>query len=432
MNAARALVRIAALVTGLAASAGAQPDAETSFEFDLLIDGGHVLDPKSGLDRVMDIGIKDTVIAAVADDIDPSRAERVIDAGGLFVTPGLIDLHVHAFWGKEPGYSRRGDDWWSYRNSYGGVRPDAFAPRAGVTTVVDAGSSGWRDFPIFLDEVVNRSTTRVLAFLNIVGAGMNGSPAEQDLTDMDARLTAQMAARFPGVVVGVKLAHFRGHDWEPTRRAVGAGEQAGVPVMVDFGGADPPLPLAQLLLDELRPGDILTHCFARTGGRESVVDSSGIVPPWALEARDRGIVFDVGHGGGSFRFNVAVPAVAQGLKPTTISSDLHAGSMNRGMKDMANLLSKSLALGLSWPEVVEAATWRPAQVIDRQDLGHLSAGAVADVAVFRIEEGDFGYVDVRRRSLRGTQRVRAELTIRAGSVAWDLNGLAATPWDETP
>jgi dihydroorotase len=238
-----------------------------------------------------------------------------------------------------------------------------------------------------------------------------------------------MVRSFPGLLVGVKLAHFRGPDWEPTRRAVAAGGQAEVPVMIDFGGSDPVLPLAQLLLEELRPGDILTHCYANVGSRESVVDSTGALIPGALEAQERGIIFDIGHGGGSFRFDVAMPAIAQGLRPTTISSDLHVGSMNSGMKDMANLLSKCLAMGLSWPEAVAASTWKPAQVIGRDDLGHLSEGAVADVALFRIEAGDYGFVDVRRKRLGGKQRVVAEMTIRGGWVAWDLNGLAATPWD---
>lgn len=405
---------------------------EVVFDFDLLIDNGHVIDPKSGIDRMMDIAIKDTVIAKIAARIDPARAERTIDASGLFVTPGLIDMHVHVFWGKERDYmhSRRNDTWGSYSNSYFSVPPDSHAPRAGVTTVVDAGSSGWRSFPTFYEEVVKRSRTRVLAFLNIVGAGMNGSPAEQDLTDMDARLTAQMAQSFANVIVGIKLAHFRGPDWEPTRRAVAAGKQAEMPVMVDFGGSKPPLPLRQLLLDELRPGDILTHCYANVGSRESIIDSAGMLLPAALKAQQRGIVFDIGHGGGSFRFDVALPAIAQGLRPTTISSDLHTSSMLGGMKDMANLLSKSLALGLSWPETVTASTWKPAQVIGREDLGHLSEGAVADIAVFRIEEGDYGFVDVRNRRLKGTKRVIAELTVRQGRIIWDLNGLAAIPWDE--
>ena len=305
------------------------------------------------------------------------------------------------------------------------MRPDDHAPRAGVTTVVDAGSSGWRNFPTFYDRVIKGSRTRVLAFLNIVGGGMNGGPAEQDLTDMDGRLTGQMAGRFDAIV-GVKLAHFTGPDWEPTRRAVAAGEAAQVPVMVDFGGSSPPLALKQLFLKELRPGDIFTHCYAGVGSRESIVDlETGELRDVATKARKRGILFDVGHGGGSFRFDVAMPALRAGFVPNTISTDLHIGSMNSSMKDQTNVMSKFLAMGMSWADVVAASTWAPAQAIQREDLGNLSIGAVADIAVFSLQEGDFGFVDVKHQRLGGNQKVVAELTMRGGRVLWDLNGLTA-------
>ncbi|SMO81206.1 amidohydrolase family protein, partial [Fodinibius sediminis] len=302
-------------------------------------------------------------------------------------------------------------------------------------TVVDVGGAGWRNFSHFKKQVIDRSKTRVLAFLNIIGSGMKGVvPVEQNVNDMDPKMTALVAEQNPEVV-GVKIAHYHGHEWEPYRRAVEAGEKAEIPVMVDFGGASPPLPLEKLLLDVLRPGDIYTHMYGGGGtvhgGRQAVVDDAGQLREGMLEAQDRGIIFDVGHGGGSFFYPVAIPAFEQGLKPNTISTDLHTGSMNDGMKNMLNVVSKMMDMGMSLPEVIRASTWKPAQVIQREELGHLSEGAVADVAVFGMREGAFGFLDSRENLKPGaTRKLETELTIRDGEVVYDLNGLAATKWDE--
>jgi dihydroorotase len=298
--------------------------------------------------------------------------------------------------------------------------------------VADAGGAGWKNFQLFKDQVIDRSGTRVLAFINIVGDGMRGVvPFEQDLNDMDAKMTAMVAKQFPEIV-GVKIAHYRGHDWEPYRRAVEAGNQAGIPVMVDLGGADPALPLKTLFFDVLRPGDILTHMYGRDhsghGPKESALDNQGTVWPHWIEAQKKGLIFDVGHGGGSFFYNVAAPATKQGLWPNTISTDLHTGSMNAGMKDMLNVVSKMMNLGMSLYDVVEASTWKPAQVIKREDLGHLSEGAEADLAIFSLHQGEYGFLDSAGESDKGSQKLDTELTLRAGRVVWDLNGLAGKPW----
>ena len=388
-------------------------------ELDLLIKGGHVIDPKNNIDDVMDVGIADGKIAEVAEEIADSLAETVVDASGLYVTPGLIDLHVHAFHGTEP------DSYIS--NSFTSVPPDAFTFRSGVTTAVDVGSAGWRNLRTFIEQTVENSDTRVLAFLNIVGAGMKGGMIEQNLTDMDAKLTAMAAQQYPDVVVGVKLAHYSGPDWTPTDRAVEAGEQAGIPVMVDFGGAEPALSLKDLFFEHLRPGDIFTHAYAAVDGRESIVADSTL-RPFVKDAQERGIVFDVGHGGGSFFYSVAVPATEAGFWPNTISTDLHTGSMNAGMKSMANVMSKFLNLGMSLQDVIRASTWTPAQVIGREELGNLDVGAEADVAVLRLREGDFGFWDVRGYRMPGDRKLEAELTLRAGRVVWDLNGISKTDW----
>lgn len=393
-------------------------------QLDLLLKGGHVLDPKNGINEVMDVGIADGVIAEVASSISESRAERVIDLDGLYVTPGLIDIHSHHYYGTEP------DRYLS--NSFTALPPDGFTFRVGLTTVVDVGGAGWRNFRHFKDQVIDRSRTRVLSFLNIVGDGMSGVvPNEQNLNDMDPKMTALVASQYPEVV-GIKLAHYHGHDWEPYRRAKEAANQAGVPLMVDFGGAEPPLPLETLFFDIFEPGDILTHAYRGTNEtRQPVVDENGNLRPRVLEAQqERGIILDVGHGGGSFLFDNAIPATRQGLWPSTISTDLHTGSMNAGMKDMLNLMSKFLSLGMPLEDVFHASTWKPAQVIQREDLGHLSEGAVADVAVFRLHEGEFGYVDAVGKQIDGNWKLEADMTLKDGRVMWDLNGRAATPWEE--
>ncbi len=385
--------------------------------YDLLIKGGHLIDPKNDINGPMDVAIADGNIAAVAPSIDESDANRTVDAAGLYVVPGLIDIHAHVFWGTEP------DAYLS--NSFAALPPDGFTLRAGVTTVVDAGGAGWRNYGLFHEQTVRQSKTRVLAFINIVGAGMKGGAREQDLDDMDPERTASEALQFPGEVIGIKLAHFEGPDWEPVRRSVEAGRQAGLPVMIDFGRSEPPLPLCDLMTDYLRPGDIFTHCYADVDRREAIVDESGALRACMRDAWERNIIFDVGHGGGSFTWAQAEAATRQGLWPQTISTDLHTGSMNGAMKSMTEVMSKMLVLGMDPDEVIRASTWRPAQVIGRDDLGHLSVGAVADVAVLGIREGDYGYMDTRGARRSGTRRLETEVTLRAGEVVWDLNGLAA-------
>ncbi|MEM7367260.1 MAG: amidohydrolase/deacetylase family metallohydrolase [Bacteroidota bacterium] len=389
-------------------------------QIDILLKGGHVMDPKNGIDAPMDVAIKDNKIQEVAADIPASNAVQVVDVSGMYVMPGLIDIHTHNFWGTE-------DDKY-LRNSYTALPPDGFGFRAGVTTMVDAGSSGWKNFSQFKEQTIDQSKTRVLCFLNIVGEGMAGGALEQNLGDMDAKLTAMVAKENAEHIVGIKLAHYYGPEWIPTERAVEAGEQANIPVMIDFGGYDPELSIETLFLEKLRPGDIFTHCYAHVDRRIPIVDEAGKVRPFVFKAQERGIIFDVGHGGGSFLFEQAVPAIEQGLKPNSISTDLHTGSMNSAMKDMVNVMSKLLNIGLSLSEVVERSTWNPASIIQRTELGHLSPGAGADVAVLRMEEGVFGFIDVQGWKVEGDKRLICELTIRDGKVVWDLNGISRPSW----
>jgi dihydroorotase len=294
---------------------------------------------------------------------------------------------------------------------------------------VDAGSSGWRNFPDFKDRVIDRSRTRVLALLNIVGSGMGGGTVEQNLEDMEAKPTAEMAMKYRDTVVGVKCAHYSGPEWKPVETAVEAGTMANVPVMIDFGNFRSERPFQELVTKKLRPGDIYTHMYL---GAVPMLDDHSRLMPYLFEARKRGVIFDVGHGGGSFLWRQAVPAIQQGFIPDSISTDLHIGSMNAGMKDMLNVMSKFLIMGMSLDEVVLRSTWHPAREIKREEFGNLSVGAPADVAVLRLLKGDFGYVDVYGARKKGTQKLLAEMTVHDGLVVWDLNGISRQDWDKLP
>ncbi|MFC7584317.1 amidohydrolase/deacetylase family metallohydrolase [Nonomuraea antimicrobica] len=406
--------RFSLLVGVSAAAAGTTPAAREP-QYDLLIRRGHVIDPKNGTDALRDVAVKDGKIAKVAERIDAREAERTVDASGKYVTPGLIDLHAHLFTGPEGAYA----------DGFQSVAPDGFTFRSGVTTAVDTGSAGASNFAQFKKNVIDRSKTRVLAFLNIVGKGMAGGDFEQDLNDMQAGPAAEVALQYPEIVVGIKTAHYEGPEWDAVERSVEAGEKADIPVMVDFGANRPERPLAQLLTEKLRPGDIYSHAYS---GNRGELGADGKLNPGLHAGRERGVLFDVGHGGGSFAWEVAVPAMKERFQPDTISTDLHITSMNGGMKDMANVMSKFLALGMPLKDVVAASTWRPAQAIGHEELGHLSVGAPADLSVFTLEKGRFGFVDSFGFRIDGKQKLLCELTVRGGEVVWDLNGRAAQVW----
>ncbi len=393
--------------------------------YTIVIKNGHVIDPKNNINGVMDIAISDGKIVQVGSTIDAKGAIQVVDAKGLYVTPGLIDMHTHVFFGTNLDQT--------YSNGPNALPPDAFTFRNGVTTIVDAGCSGWRDFETFKKQTIDLSQTRVLALLNIVGSGMRGGTYEQNIADMDAKQTAEMAKKYPEQVVGVKLAHFNGYDWTPTDRAVEAGKLARVPVMIDFGGSTPTLSIEELFLKHLRPGDIYTHCFGQLKTREPILDvTTSKVKPFVWEAQKKGIIFDVGYGGISFAFSQAIPAIKSGFFPNTISTDIHTGSMNNAMKDMLNVMSKFMAMGMDLPSVIKASTWSPAQAIRRPELGSLSVGSVADVAILNLHDGKFqvrdtgvfGFFDYTGYKIEGKQKLECEMTVRKGRIVYDLNGIA--------
>lgn len=390
-------------------------------KYSLVIKGGHVIDPKNNINQVMDLAVADGRIAAVAKNIDTKLAEKVINASGLFVTPGLIDIHTHVFAGTDDR---------SLSDGSSALPPDGFTFRAGVTTVVDCGGAGWRSFDAFKRNIIDRSQTRVLSFLNIVGAGMKGEATfEQNIEDMDPKKADSTARLFHDHIVGFKLAHFRAADWTPVERVLEAGKRSQKPVIVDFGGdnSHPPLSIETLFTKYFRPGDIYTHAFTELARRDPIVDlQTRQLKPFVIPAQKRGIIFDVGFGGGSFDFRQALPALKAGFFPNTLGTDLHTGSMNGAMKDQLNVLSLFMAMGMDLPSVVKASTWASAQAIKRTELGHLSVGAEADVAILGLRKGKFGFRDIAGNRHAGSQKLECEATVKGGRVVYDLNAIVET------
>ncbi|NIJ55318.1 amidohydrolase/deacetylase family metallohydrolase [Dyadobacter arcticus] len=380
--------------------------------YEILIRGGHVIDPGNQVDKVLDILIDKGKIIKIASSI-PDSASKIIDAKDLYITPGFIDTHTHVFVGPEAGL---------FANGVNSVSPDDFTFRAGVTTVVDAGTSGWRNFPLFQKQVIDQSKTRILAFLNISGEGMTGAAREQNLEDMNADSTAALILKYPENIVGVKIGHYNGKDWKPFDRAIIAASKSKKPLFVECHLPEYPL---EYQLAKMRPGDMITHSFENIKERMPIIGDDGKVRLFVLEAKKRGILFDLGHGGAGFWFDQAMPAVRQGFYPNSFGTDLHRFSMNSGMKDMANVMSKFMALGLSLEQVVQIATWNPAKAIGHEELGNLKVGGAADLAIFRVREGEFGFTDSGGNSITGTKKLEVEMTIRDGKIVWDLNGLGA-------
>jgi dihydroorotase len=385
-------------------------------EIDLLLKGGRVIDPKNQFDSKMDVAVKDGKIFLVAADIPSSNAKKVLDVSGLLVSPGLINIHTHVYAGSKPGFA----------DGQSSQLPDAFAPRSGITTVVDAGTTGWRTFPDFKAKVVDASLTRVLAFINIFETGFSsGSAIEPDLNTLDVQMTVDAIKKYPDFIVGTRIGHYKGKSWIPFEKASEAARIAEKPLFVECHMPEYSL---EDQLKRMRTGDIITHSFENVTERMPIVDEQGKLRPFVLEAQKNGVLFDVGHGGVGFWFDQAIPALKQGLLPNSFGTDEHRTSMNAGMKNMLNVMSKYLTIGMTIPEIIATGSWKPAKSIKREDLGNLSVGSVADIAVLSILNGQYGFVDSGGNRIAGDRKFEAELTIRAGRIIWDLNGLAATPY----
>lgn len=388
--------------------------------YSLLIRGGRVLDPAKGIDKVADIGIQDGRVADIGPDLKAGPGTTVIDAKNCLVTAGLVDIHTHLF------ASALVPDAWAGDNS---IYPDGFSFRTGVTTMVDAGSAGAKNFAQFRSSVIDRAKTRVFSFVNIASHGMISDALEQESSVFDAKRTAAMAKEHSDIVVGIKSAHYWKPDWLSVDSALEAGEESSLPIMVDFGYFRKERPYWELVGEKLRPGDFSTHCFR---GPVPVIDEAGYVYDYLFKARERGVLFDLGHGAGSFLFRNAVPALAQGFPPDTISTDLHVLSMNMHLMDMPTTISKLLAAGMGLSEAIERSTSVPAKLISHPELGTLAKGAPADIAVWTLMEGDFGFTDSVNGMLRGKLRLSCELTTLAGEIVWDWNGRAGLDYKNLP
>ena len=389
--------------------------------------GGWVIDPASEQDGVADVLIENGTILGVGQNLGLPDGATVVDVSGLIVTPGLIDMHAHCFE--------------THSRSKLSLNPIVNTFDSGVTTIVDAGTAGSRDFPDFKLDIIDTAKIRILSFVNIVGQGMGagglGGAWEHDAVEMRPKLAAAVAEEYSDVVVGIKTAHYwamRPFDaehlpWTAVDAAVEAGNLSGLPVMVDFFPMLPERPYPDLLLKKLRAGDIHTHVFAQ---QFPIISAEGKVYDHMWKARERGIIFDVGHGAASFWFRNAAPAIEQGFVPDSISTDLHTGNVNGPVIDMLETMNKILNLGVPLVDVIEKSTTAPAREIRRPELGTLKPGRIADVAVLNLREGDFGFVDCGKEKISGQQRLECVMTFRAGEAVWNPNGLGLDHWKQGP
>ena len=379
-------------------------------KFDLLIRNANTLDAGTGLSGMRDIGIRYGLIEAIDATIAPERAQRVMDAGGKLVTPGLIDLHCHTY---------------PYGSAIG-IPADELVAHQCTTTVVSAGDAGANNFPAYRLFIVPASRTRQFAFVHIALAGLAGFPVPElfniDYANVDA--AARAVAENADMVLGIKVRMSENviarHGLEPLKRAILACERSGVParVMCHIGGVADRALMSQIL-DLFRPGDVLTHCYSgapNNAGEATNIVQDGKLLPAALAAKKRGVIFDIGHGGGSFDYTIAEAAIAQGCPPDTISSDIHVFSGNTpGMPYLPWVMSKLIGLGFSLPEVVGMATGAPARVIGRiPKHGTLQVGAPADLSIMEIVDGPVSFVDTRNNTRQGKVYLRPSGTVVAG------------------
>jgi len=404
----------------------ADEQSSSILNFNLLLKGGHVIDPANGIDGCMDVGIREGKIARIAPEIALAEAAQSVDVTGHYVTPGILDIHTHVYTSRLVP-----------KNSVESVNADAHLFASGVTTTVDAGTAGWRYFLDFKESTITSSKVRILAFLNIASSGMVVSESEQTLADLNPAVVAHVAQTFPELILGIKTAHYWTEKpwdelhppWGSVDRALEAAELCGLPVMVDFWPRPPERTYPDLILQKLRPGDIHTHVFAQ---QFPIVDKSGKVNDFMFKARERGVIFDLGHGAGSFWFRNAVPAWRDGFPPETLSTDLHMGNIIGPVLSMQNTMSKYLSMGMPLREVIERSTVLPAKAIRRPELGSLHIGAEADVAVFKLMEGDFGFTDCGRARMKGHLKLECALTLRAGQVVFDPSGMSMVEWEHAP
>ena len=384
---------------------GSSPESSEQKPYDLLIKGGKVIDPSQGLEGELDVAVRAGKVAAVAPDISEAQAGEVIRARGKIVTPGLIDLHAHVF---------------PYVGPYG-IEPDPYCVRRGVTSVIDAGTSGAFTFPAFRRFIIERAATRIRALLHVVSIGMvaGSTPDMGELEDLrycDPKLAVEAANQNRDLIVGFKIRFSENYtgpnDLEGMRRARAAADEAGLPIMIHIGGSYSPL---MEFLTLMKKGDVVTHSF--NSHPNGLLDGSGKVVPEVLEARERGVLFDVGHGAGSFSFDVMEKCLTQGFSPDTISSDLYSANIHGPVYDLLTTLSKFLLLGMSLHDVIARATVNSSRVFNfGATIGTLKPGAEADVSVLELREGEFTFTDSDGKSRTGRRKLEAVTTVRGGKV----------------
>jgi dihydroorotase len=372
--------------------------AENTTRYDTIIAGGEVLDPGAGISGRLDVGITGGRVAAIAPNLDRSAAHTVFDATGQYVTPGLIDLHTHIYWGV----------------TYWGIEADPVAARSGVTTWLDVGSAGAYSFPGFRRYIAEPNRVRTFALLNLSAIGLIAPTFElATLEYCNVPLATQIIEENRDIILGIKAridaSTTRGVGIRPLELARELADTVGLPLMVHIGSSPPTL---DEILALLRPGDILTHCF-RTAGEHRII-ANGRVREDVIALQKAGLILDIGHGTGSFGFDTAEIALAQGILPDVISSDIHQLAVQGPMFDLPTTLSKFLNLGMSLPDVIERATSRPAAAMRRPDLGTLKVGSAADIALFRLEEGEYTFFDTQMAQRDGATRLVNTLTMVDG------------------
>lgn len=394
--------------------------------YDLILKGGRIIDPANQFDGIADLAIKDGKIARVAESIQSADTDAVVDVSGFLVTPGLIDIHIHAYTGRAnagPGQFTAS------------LNADAHFLNSGVTTCVDTGTAGAEEIDHFRETVIEKATTRILAYVNIAAPGM-GAP-EQTISNFDVDAAAAAADRNRDVVVGIKTAHYwtskpfdADHPpWASVEGAVDAGKGCEMPVMIDFWPRPPERSYPTLILEKLRPGDIHTHVFAR---QFPVIDESGKVQSYMREARERGIWFDLGHGAASFWYRNAARAISDGFVPDSISTDLHMGNIRGPVISMLDTMSKCMGMGMSLEDVIYRSTVTPAQAIRRSELGTLSEGVEADVAVLEVQGGAFSLKDCGHTRIDVKEKLDCVLTVRGGKVVYERDGHCVPRWEDAP
>ncbi len=390
-------------------------------KYKYILKNGWVIDPKNSINDVRDVAIGyDGKIAAVATKLDSAEAETVIDVTNLMVTPGLIDAHTHVYYTTNMPNAWAGDF---------SIQPDMHSFKSGVTTMVDTGTAGCRNFEHFKASVISRVKTRVLALMNIADYGMSSLMVEQYPENNDYGAFIECYEEFKDILVGIKVAHYEKPDWRDILYAKKVQSKVGSPIMVDFGVFKKERPFQALVEDYLEKNDIATHCFR---GPVPVVNENNIVYPYLWKAREKGVKFDLGHGGGSFLFRNAIPAMEQKFYPDTISTDLHVLSMNTAI-DMQTTISKvKSCCDISYYNIFKLCTSSAAALYSRPDLGNLDVNAEADVAIWSVRKGDFNFKDTSCGSNRGSEKLECEMTFRAGELVWDLNARVATPYRKLP